>query len=159
MKKILIVAIVIASAIIAMPSFADNNVGYTATVAIGQQTFVQSVNGAFGTILVGQNKTISNSIVLNNTGDVNATVDAKFTTNVSNFYGFVNSSNVIGASNFSLANATSGWIPLLNAGTDVYITNAPFGTETALAAKLIVPAVPAGAYSGTVQMTFGNVGY
>jgi hypothetical protein len=162
MKKLIGVTIAISLAIIAMQSFAvpslasEGNAGYNATVLSGQNTFVQSVNGTFGTILVGNSKVIDLSIVLNNIGDLNATVDAKFSTNVSGLYGLVNNTDVIGASNFSLAKAGSSWVPLSNAGDDVRITSAQFGTQTNLNASLAVPNVPGGAYTGTVLLTFGN---
>jgi hypothetical protein len=160
MKEILIAAFVIALAIIAMPSFADP-VGYTATVAFGQDTHVsQPINGNFGTLLRGDIKTINNSLILSNTGDMDATVSARFSTNASVLYGLVNGSNVIGASNFSLKAGSGNWTGLDNAGADVNgVVIVPFGgTNTILDARLNVPInQPPGAYDGTVILTFGTV--
>lgn len=148
----------IAMATIAMPTFADN-VGYNATVASGQSTSVVASNGSFGTILAGQSKIINNSVTLNNTGDVNATVSAKFNDSRSGVYGLVSGSNVIGAGNFSLAKSPSGsWTALNNSGGNVQVAIAPSnGTITILDARLSVPTnQTAGAYNGTVILTFGD---
>lgn len=148
----------IAMATVAMPSFAAD-VGYNAIVAGGQNTFVVASNGSFGTILAGQSKIINNSVTLNNTGDVNATVDARFNDSRSGVYGLVSGSNVIGASNFSLAKSPSGsWTALNNNGANVQVAIAPaFGAITILDARLSVPTnQTAGAYNGTVILTFGN---
>lgn len=163
MKKALAVAVlVMAMAIIAMPSFAEN-VGYNATVAGGQNTFVVATNGSFGTILVGQSKIINNSVTLNNTGDVNATVDARFNDSRGGVYGMVSGGFVLNASNFAMAKTienitVENWTVLSNSGTDVRVTIAQaFGAITRLAARLSVPSgQPAGAYNGTVVLTFGN---
>lgn len=159
MKKVLAVAIfVIAMATIAMPSFAAD-VGYNATVASGQNTFVVATNGSFGTILVGQSKIINNSVTLNNTGDVNATVDAKFNDSRGGIYGLVSGINVLPAGNFSLRQAPfGGWTALNNSGTDARVAIAPpNSTITILDARLFVPLnQPGGAYNGTVILTFGN---
>jgi len=159
MKKTMVVAIfVIAMATVAMPSFAAN-VGYNATVAGGQNTFVVATNGSFGTILVGQSKIINNSVTLNNSGDVNATVDARFNDNLFGVYGLVSGSNLLNASNFDLGTASIGnWTALNNTGTDVRVAIAPgYGTITILDAMLYVPpSQPGGSYTGTVVLTFGN---
>lgn len=152
------VIIVMLMAMVALPSFADN-VGYNATVASGQNTFVVASNGSFGTILVGQSKVINNSVTLNNTGDVNATVDARFNDSRGGIFGLVSGSNVLNATNFALGKASTGsWTALNSSGADVRVTTAqPFGAITILDARLFVPvAQPGGAYSGTVILTFGN---
>lgn len=161
MKKILVVVIfTIAMATVALPSFAAD-VGYNATVASGQNTFIVSSNGNFGTILVGQSKIINNSVVLNNTGDVNATVDARFKDNISGIFGLASGGFVLNASNFAMRETTENmtpWTPLSDSGTDVRVATAsPFGAITVLDARLYVPPTqPAGAYNGTVILTFGN---
>lgn len=161
MKKTLVVAMfVTAMAIITMPlpSFADN-VGYNATVAVGQSTSVVASNGSFGTILAGYSKIINNSVTLNNTGDVNATVSARFNDSRSGVYGLVSGINVIGAGNFSLAKSPSGsWTALNNSGGNVQIAIAAgYGAITILDAKLSVPTnQTTGAYNGTVILTFGD---
>ncbi|MCZ7383108.1 MAG: hypothetical protein O8C64_16245 [Candidatus Methanoperedens sp.] len=159
MKKTIVVAIFITAimATVAIPSFAAD-VGYNATVAGGQNTFVVATNGNFGTILVGQSKIINNSVTLNNTGDVNATVDARFNDGIGGVYGLVSGSNVLPAGNFSLGNAPITWTALDNNGNDTRVAIAPgYGTITILDAKLDVPSTqPGGAYNGTVVLTFGN---
>lgn len=160
MNKTLVVAIFVTAimAMVAMPSFAAN-VGYNATVAGGQSTSVVATNGSFGTILVGQSKIINNSVTLNNTGDVNATVDARFNDSRSGIYGLVSGLNVLPAGNFTLRQAPfGGWTPLNNSGADVRVAIAPgLGTITTLDAQLGVPSnQPGGSYSGTVVLTFGN---
>lgn len=161
MKKTLVVAIfVIAMATIAMPTFAAD-VGYNATVASGRNTFVVATNGSFGTILVGQSKIINNSVTLNNTGDVNATVDAKFNDSRGGVFGLVSGGFVLNASYFELrkTNENMGaWTSLNNSGANVRAAIArAFGVITALDARLTVPSgQPAGAYNGTVVLTFGN---
>lgn len=161
MNKIILAGaiFIIAVGITGLPSLADD-VGYDATVVSGQNTFIQTSNGNFGTILVGESKTITGSVTLNNTGDVNATVDAKFSTNVSSVYGLVDGSNVLNATNFALneTSVTRTWTDLNNTGADVRIGKAlPNSVLTVLDARLSVPsAQPGGTYSGTVVLTFGN---
>ncbi len=160
MNKTLVVAIFVTAimATVAMPTFAAN-VGYNATVAGGQSTSVVATNGSFGTQLVGQSKIINNSVTLNNTGDVNATVDARFNDSRGGIYGLVSGINVLPAGNFSLSKNPSGsWTALNNSGANVQVAIAQgYGTITILDAKLDVPSTqPGGAYNGTVVLTFGN---
>ncbi len=158
MKKLIVIGLfIVAINSIAAPSFGAD-VGYNATVLSGQSTSVQSVNGIFGAIIVSQTGIIPNSVVLNNTGDMNATVSARIPNNISDYHGLINNTNVLGASNFSLAkNGTSSWTALLDSGTDVTVVTAQYGTLTALDARLYVPpSQPAGVYSGTVVLTFAT---
>ncbi len=163
MKKALVGAIIVmVMTALVLPSFAAN-VGYNATVLSGQNTFVVSSNGNFGTIVVGSYKIINNSVVLNNTGDVNATVDARFNDSAGGVYGLVSGGFVLNASNFQLAKTienitVENLTALSDSGTDVRITIAQaFGAITRLAARLSVPSgQPGGAYNGTVVLTFGN---
>jgi hypothetical protein len=160
MEKTIVVAIFVTAimATVAIPSFAAD-VGYNATVASGQSTSVVATNGIFGTILVGQSKIINNSVTLNNTGDVNATVDARFNDSRGGVYGLVSGANVLNASNFDLRGPPTGiWTALNNSGADVRVATAQaFGTITVLDARLYVPpSQPGGSYSGTVVLTFGN---
>ncbi len=136
----------------------SNSIGYSATVLGGQNTFIQSSNGAFGTILAGQSGTISPSVVLNNTGTVNATVDAKFADSQGGIYGLISGSNVLPGTQFSLKKtADPAWIPLAATDTDTRVGIAPYGRETMFDAMLNAPATqPAGTYSGTVVLTFAN---
>ena len=158
MKKYLIGAMfVIAIALFTLPSYAAD-VGYNATVASGQNTYIVSADGNFGTILVGESKVINGSIVLNNTGDVNATVDARFSDNMFGVYGLVSGSNLLSASNFSLMESPfGGWTSLNNSGADIRVATTPASGTTILDARLSVPPSQAGgSYSGTVILTFGN---
>ena len=141
------------------PTPSANSIGYSATVSTGQNTFIVASSGNFGTILPGQRKIINESVTLNNTGDVSATVDARLSDNVGGVYGLVSGSNVLGGSNFSLAITNTGsWTSLNDAGSDARVATSPgFGALTILDARLFVPqAQPGGAYSGTVILTFGN---
>lgn len=132
---------------------------YTATVTTTQQnTFIQDVNGSFGSIRVGQSRVISNSVILNNTGDANATVDARFINNLNETYGFISGSNVLNATNFAFGAASTGsWTPLHNNGSNARVVTVPFGAIIALDARLDIPVTqPPGDYSGIVVLTFGN---
>ncbi|MCZ7383105.1 MAG: right-handed parallel beta-helix repeat-containing protein [Candidatus Methanoperedens sp.] len=131
------------------------SVGYSALVATGQNTYVQSTNGTFGLLLKGQSKIINNSVVLNNTGDIAAKVEARFNDSISGDYGLVSGINLLNATNFALG-IPSALMPLSNLGTDVQVAVAPPGV-TALDARLGVPSdAVEGDYSGTVVLTFSN---
>ncbi|MCZ7404801.1 MAG: hypothetical protein O8C67_07710 [Candidatus Methanoperedens sp.] len=86
----------------ALTSEPTNSIGYSATVATGQNTYVQSSNGTFGLLLKGQTKTVNNSVVLNNTGDISAKVEARFNDSISGDYGLVSGTNLLNATNFAL---------------------------------------------------------
>jgi parallel beta-helix repeat protein len=132
-----------------------STIGYSATVATGQNTFVQSSNGSFGLLLKGQTKTINNSVILNNTGDISARVEARFNDSIAGVFGLVSGANVFNATNFALG-LPSVLVPLNNSGADVQVAVAPPGV-TALDARLGVPnEQAAGDYSGTVVLTFSN---
>jgi hypothetical protein len=131
-------------------------VGYSTTVTSGQNTVIQSSDGAFGTILRGSSKTISHSVVLNNLGDTPARVDARFADSVGGFFGLVSGPNVLFASNFAMGPTGDSLVALMDDGTDVQVATAAVGT-TDLDARLSVPAdQPPGAYSGNVILTFSN---
>jgi hypothetical protein len=133
----------------------SNSIGYSALVATGQNTYVQSSNGTFGLLLKGQSKTINNSVILNNTGDISAKVDARFNDSRGGVFGLVSGANVLNATNFALG-LPSTLVPLNNTGADVQVAVAPPGV-TALDARLGVPSEQvAGDYSGTVVLTFSN---
>ena len=132
-----------------------NTIGYSAMIATGQNTFVESSSGSFGSLLKGETKTISNSVVLNNTGDLSAFVEARFNDSISGVFGLINGSNLLNATNFALGTSGS-LIPMDYNGVDVQVTIAPPGV-TALDARLGVPSEQvAGDYSGTVVLTFSN---
>lgn len=132
-----------------------SSIGYSALVATGQNTFVQSTNGSFGLLLKGQTKIITSSVVLNNTGDISAKVEARFNDSRGGVFGLVSGANVLNASNFALG-LPSVIVPLSSSGADVQIAVAPPGV-TAMDARLGVPVnAVAGDYSGTVILTFSN---
>lgn len=141
--------------IVGAPSPTTSNIGYSALVATGQNTYVQSSNGSFGLLLKGQTKTISNSVILNNTGDIAAKVEARFNDSIAGIFGLVSGANVLNATNFALG--TSGTLaPLNNSGVDMQVAIVPPGV-TAVDARLSVPSVQAaGDYSGMVVLTFSN---
>ena len=132
-----------------------NSIGYSALVATGQNTFMQSSNGNFGLILKGETKTLNNSVILNNTGDISAKVEARFNDSISGVFGLISGANLLNATNFALGQSGS-LVSLDNTGVDVQIATAPSGV-TALDARLDVPSEQvAGDYSGTVVLTFSN---
>jgi len=131
-------------------------IGYSTTVTSGQNTVIQSSDGAFGTILRGGSKTRSPSVVLNNLGDTPARVDARFADSVSGYFGLISGPNVLFASNFAMGPSGGSLIALMDDGTDVQVATAGVGT-TYLDARLSVPAdQPPGAYSGNAILTFSN---
>ncbi|VVB87098.1 Cell surface glycoprotein [uncultured archaeon] len=133
----------------------SNSIGYSATVATGQNTYVQSSDGSFGLLLKGQSKIINNSVILNNTGDISAKVEAHFNDSIGGVFGLVSGANVLNATNFALG-IPGVLVPQDNGGTDVQVAVAPPGV-TALDARLGVPnEQAAGDYSGTVVLTFSN---
>jgi hypothetical protein len=130
-------------------------VSYSALVATGQNTYVQSSNGTFGLLLKGQSKTINNSVLLNNTGDISAKVEARFNDSIGGVFGLVSGANVLNATNFALG-LPSSLVLLNSSGADVQVAVAPPGV-TALDARLGVPnEQAAGDYTGTVVLTFSN---
>jgi len=140
---------------ISAQSYLSPSIGYSALVATGQNTFVQSSNGSFGLLLKGQTKTLNNSVILNNTGDISAKVDARFNDSIGGVFGLVSGANMLNAGNFALG-LPSSLTPLSSLGADVQVAVAPPGV-TALDARLGVPnEQAAGDYSGTVVLTFSN---
>ena len=133
----------------------SNSIGYSATVATGQNTFMQSSNGNFGLLLKGQTKTLNNSVILNNTGDISARVEARFNDSISGVFGLISGANLLNATNFALGQSGS-LVSLDSNGADVQIATVSQGV-TALDARLGVPSEQmAGDYSGTVVLTFSN---
>ncbi|MFQ6054376.1 MAG: hypothetical protein ACE5J9_00740 [Methanosarcinales archaeon] len=139
------------------PIVMADNVDYSATVRTGQSTSVTASDGAFGEILQNTAKTITDSVNLSNSGDWDANVEAKFTTNVSSIYGLVNGTNIIGGGNFTLG-PTGSLVSLNNDGTDVQVATVNASEDKNLDAKLTVPSGQTAAiYNGTVLLTFSNV--
>lgn len=152
---------------LAAPVVMADTVNYTATVKSGQNTAVTTGPGglAFGDILTGNDKTLTDSLTLTNSGDWDATVSAAFITPISGpTYGLVGvtPSNVIPASNFELGIATP-YVSLNDNGSPKDLTsanNVPAGAGNSVNydAKLTVPGTQAvDSYTGTVELTFGNV--
>lgn len=134
-----------------------NSISYSALVTTGQNTYVEASNGSFGLLLKGQTKTINNSVVLNNTGDIPAKVEARFndSNSIGGVYGLISGFNVLNASSFALG-IPGALVPLSSSGFDVQVTIAPPGV-TMMDARLSVPSdQPSGDYSGTVVLTFSN---
>ena len=161
-KKIAIaLAVIMVTAMAAPAVMAENDVPYSANVGPGQNTLLGVLGGDFGAVVSpSTGNHIDDTFKLNNTGNINATVKAKFTTNVSTTYGLVNSTNVIGGSNFSLrADDDSINTTLSDAGNDVTLSyEVPAdGAWHNYDAWLDVPAsMPDGEYAGTVRLTFSN---
>ncbi len=121
----------------------------------GQNTYVQSTNSSFSLLLKGRSRTINNSIILNNTGDLSAKVEARFSDSAGDVYGLLNGTNVLNATNFNLG-LSGALMPLNITGANVQVAVVPPGV-TALNAMLSVPFdQPSGDYSGTVILTFSN---
>jgi hypothetical protein len=164
-KKILVALAVmmVAAAIAAPAAMGAENLGYSATVGAGQNTVLTMVSGyGFGTVVSpSTNNQIDNTFKLNNNGNKAAQVKAKFTTSVDTTYGLVNSTNVIGGSNFSLqADAGGSKDALNNDGNPKTLTyQVPAdGNDYTYDAWLDVPAMmPDGSYNGNVQLTFSTV--
>jgi predicted Rdx family selenoprotein len=133
-------------------------VGYSATVTGGQNTFIQSSDGAFGSVPRGGSATISPSVVLNNTGDAAATVEARFADDIGGLFGLISGTNVLAASNFEMGPTGGSLVALSDSGADVEVATAPGGITTDLDAKLSVPSdQPPGDYAGTVILMFSNM--
>jgi hypothetical protein len=125
----------------------------------GQNTFIELSNGTFGEVLAGSNfdaNIINITLKLNNTGGNAANVEARFTTSYIGTYGLVNSTNVIGGSNFRVGNTTLN--SLKDNGADVQLTDdVVAGTSKIYTAQLrIPPQQNEGDYVGQIELTFSN---
>lgn len=135
---------------------------FTIDVISGQNTALLSTNTTFGVILPGNTINIPDTFNLTNTGNVDATVEATFTTFNGSVYGFNSTSGPIGGANFSLA---------LTGQTLVSLNNIAAGTPTGSPNNVIADAVtdiwkvrldiPSGQiaalYTGAVELTFSDV--
>jgi hypothetical protein len=137
-----------------------DTIGYNVTVTSGQNTVIQSSSSFFGLISRGGTGDITPSVVLSNTGDASAKVEARFADSLGTTFGLIAdfglpSATVLPASNFQLG--TPGALVSLNDdGSDVQVATAPVGI-TNLDARLSVPTMqPTGAYVGFVILTFSN---
>jgi hypothetical protein len=125
----------------------------------GQNTFIELSNGTFGEVLAGSNfddNIINITLKLNNTGGNAANVEARFTTSYLGTYGLVNSTNVIGGSNFRVGNTTFN--SLMDNDADVQLTDdVVAGTSKIYTAQLrIPPQQNEGDYVGQIELTFSN---
>lgn len=146
-------------AALAAPIVMAGDVEYTASV-VTSDIVVIPMNKAFGDLLAGASKELSPSLNLTNNGGAAADVDAKFTTNVTGFFGLVSGTDVIGAGNFSIG--TDGdETALNNAGSDTALglnNRVPAGSSVDYDAILTVPVSQAvGSYAGNVRLTFTAV--
>jgi hypothetical protein len=121
----------------------------------GQNTVIQSSSGAFGSLSQGGVGSITDSVVLSNTGSGSAKVEARFEDSTGSLFGLISGSNVLPASDFQLG-PTGSLVSLKIDGTDVEVATAPVGT-THLNARLSIPSLqPYGSYAGRVILTFSN---
>lgn len=144
-KKIGIVMAALMMAALVMPAVMAADVTYTASVLGGQNTAITSSDGAFGSIIQGNSKSIASSVVLSNTGDATAVVTASSVgltgpgTTMTNLVLTKDSTNYAVVPSVALANLVNGY-------------TATYG------ATLTVPALQtAGSYSGTVALVFANI--
>lgn len=159
---IAVAVMMVAAATTAPMVMGDEEAVYTVTVLTGQDTTIGAVNGAFGDILRGTSKEITDSFTLTNNGDGNASVDAKFSTyNATDVYGMVNATSgiAIPGTAFSLDPDDGGAKALKATDEDTAIgTVTSGGGIMTCDAILNVPSTQsAEAYSGTIQLTFSNV--
>ena len=139
---------------------------YTVTVSSGRSTSITATNDvAFGTLTPGtDNNEIANSFSLTNDGNVNCTVSATFSTNVTTTYGLTNTTYVIGGGNFSMNNtggATPTYVDLddLSPATSMTTDNDVVADAVAdvWGVTLDIPSGQyAAIYTGTVELTFAD---
>jgi hypothetical protein len=137
-KKILVAsAVMMVVAAMAAPAAMGDEAAYTATVTGQQNTVITVGPTAFPPKLAGETTTISDSLTLTNSGNEDASVKAKFTTDcdeggaVTDDFGLDNNnagagSECIAASNFAMGDTIgtpATMIALKNDGTDATISN------------------------------------
>jgi hypothetical protein len=145
-----------APAVVGVVSPPPDTADYTVTVCTGIDVSISAVSGAFGDVLRGTSTEITDSFTLTNSGDWDAVVDAKFTTEKDGTYGMVSDTAVIPGTAFSLDPDDTGPIALKATNEDTQIgTIAQGGGTMTCDALLEVPSDQAPeAYSGTIQLTF-----
>lgn len=132
-----------------------SSVLYTVTVYAGQSTELTINLADFGNMKRGDTSEIIDSLTLTNNGDMDASVDAVFTTNVSATYGMVSGINTIPGNNFLLGEDGKEK-PLTIDGTNVYIGIVPANGVVDYDAILSIPNdAVTGAYTGDVEVTYG----
>jgi hypothetical protein len=130
---------------------------FSQIVAAGQNTVITSSSTNFSANKAGTDFTdnkITDSFVLTNTGDKDATVSVYFTSNYGGLFGMVNNTYVIGASNFSLGSTV--WNTLNDDGTAAFlIDKVPAWSDTHYEARVrIPPGQPALDYVGIIEVLF-----
>ena len=137
---------------------------YVVVVADGPDVSVVIGTGGvdFGSLPRGGSTTLSDSLVLTNTGDTMAKVEAGFTTSVGTLYGLVNgdSSRVLPASNLELG-TTGKEVALADTGVDVDLgvfNNVPAsgGVINYNAIQAIPEGQPADTYAGLIELTIST---
>ena len=126
-------------------------------VAAEQNTVITSSSTNFSANKAGTDFTdniITNSLVLTNTGDANATVSVNFTSSYGAVFGMVNGTYLIAASNFALGSTV--WNTLNDDGTATVLTDkVPAGSNTHYEARArIPPGQPALDYVGIIEVLF-----
>ena len=128
---------------------------YTVTIYEGQNTTLTINAAAFGDITRGSIGEINNSLTFVNDGDIDATVDAMFTTSDNGTFGMVKLPDTIPADRFSLG-PDGAEIPLMNDGSSKHISTVFANTTVGYDAILNVPIdAVSGAYSGDVKVVYG----
>lgn len=131
-----------------------SSVSYTVTVYAGQSTELTINSADFGNMMRGDTSEIIDSLTLTNGGDMDAIVDAAFTTSVSGMYGMVSGINTVPGNNFLLGEDTEEKV-LTADGTNVDIGIVPANGAVDYDAILTIPIdAVAGAYSGDVEVTY-----
>ena len=161
-KKIVVaLAVMMVAAAMAAPAAMGDDAAYTVSVRTGQDTSIGAVTGAFGDVLQGTSKEITDSFTLTNNGDWDADVDAKFSTkNATDVYGMVNATSgiAIPGTAFSLDpdDTSAKALKDTNADTLIGTVTKDGGTMTCDAILDVPAGQSAKAYSGTVLLTFSN---
>ena len=126
-------------------------IDFTVTVS-GIDVSIAVVDTSFGAMLPGYTKDLTPSFRITNVGDLDAKVDAAFTTEEEGTYGFTGGS-VINATYFKINN-----VALNDDGSDTQVTTASKEDTTDYNTELAVPAEQeAAAYTGTVELTFSAI--
>lgn len=139
---------------------------FTVTITSSQNTALLTTDTGFTETLAGNTVEIADSFNLTNSGNVDCTVTATFTTfntSLNTDNGLNGSTSYIPATSFSLNNtegAAPKWVSLsiiagvsMTTDNDVIADNAP----DTWSAKIIVPAgQTAEVYTGTVELTFAG---
>ena len=159
-NKITIAIVALMVAALVAPGVMAADVSYSASV-VTSDVIVTPLNTAFGDLLAGTSKEITNSLTLANSGGADADVDAKFTTPTGGpTYGLDSGTNVIGGSNFKIG-TDGNEVTLKDAGTDIALgsnNQVPADGSASYDAILDVPSGQTpGVYSGIVQLTFTAV--